>query len=198
MKRRHFLLAPLAFAALASPAMADKISLNALSVYLNNLQTAKGGFTQINGDGTISTGEIFIHRPGRVRFEYNPPEKSLVMAGGSMVAIFDGKSNTGPEQYPLKRTPLSLILERNVDLSRRKMVVGHSTDGPKTIVKAQDPEHPEYGNIQLVFTDNPVELRQWIITDGSGYQTTVVLGNLETGINLSARLFNITAEAESR
>lgn len=198
MNRRHFLLAPLALAAFATPAFAAKISLNALSNYINSITTAQSPFTQINGDGTISTGTLYIRRPGRIRFEYNPPEKSLVMAGGGQVAIFDGKSNTGPEQYPIKRTPLSLILERNVDLNRRQMVVGHSVDGPKTIVKAQDPEHPEYGNIQLVFTGDPIELRQWIITDGSGFQTTVILGALQTGVTLSARLFDITAEAKSR
>ena len=76
----------------------------------------------------MSTGRIFIKRPGRVRFEYNPPDKALVMAGGQQVAIFDGKSNVPPEQYPLKRTPLNLILASNVNLGKAKMVVGHKAD----------------------------------------------------------------------
>ncbi len=118
----------------------------ALSAYLNGLQTAEADFTQINADGTISTGRLYIKRPGRVRFEYTPPDKTLVMAGGGQVAIFDGGSNNSqPEQYPLARTPLNLILERNVDLGRRSMVVGHDYDGTATVVTAQDPEHPEYG-----------------------------------------------------
>ena len=184
--------------AFAGQAVAEKISLGALSRYLNEFQTAQGQFTQINADGTISTGTIYIHRPGRVRFEYDPPDNSLVMAGGGQVAIFDPKSNTPPEQFPLSRTPLSLILARTVDLGRSNMVVAHETDGPTTVVTAQDPERPQIGTIRLVFTDDPIELRQWVITDETGAQTTVVLGALETGMRLGSSLFNIVQETERR
>jgi len=198
MNRRTLLLSAAAAAALpALPAAAAKLSLNEISAYLNSLKTATGEFTQINGDGTISTGTIYIKRPGRVRFEYNPPEASLVMAGGSTVAIFDGKSNTGPEQYPLAKTPLKLILDANVNLGRANMVVGHSVDGNSTKVTAQDPEHPEYGTIELLFTGPPVELRQWIIrSDGS--QTTVILGALNKGTSIGDSKFNIQQEIASR
>lgn len=185
-------------AASAGPALAAPLSLNEISAYLNSLQTLKASFTQINSDGTISTGTLYIHRPGRARFEYAPPEKSLVMAGGGQVAIFDGRSNVAPEQYPLSKTPLSIILERNVNLAQRNMVVGHSQDGPATVVTAQDPAHPEYGSIQMKFTANPVELRQWIITDDAGGQTTVILGDLNKGVSLGASLFSITAESDKR
>ena len=94
------------------------------------------------------------------------------------------------QTYPLRLTPLSIILARNVDLSRAKMVVGHDYDGTATIVTAQDPENAEYGNIQMKFTDAPVQLRQWVVNDSSGSQTTVVLGALTTGGALANRLFN--------
>lgn len=120
------------------------------------------------------------------------------MAGGGQVAVFDGKSNTSPEQFPLRRTPLNLILAQRVDLTQSGMVVGHTTEGPSTIVTAQDPEFPEYGNIRLVFTGDPVELRQWVITGETGEQTTVVLGQMETGVTLGNRMFNIVQEAQAR
>lgn len=179
--------------ATALPAQAQKLPLNALSNYLNQLKSAEGSFTQINADGTISTGTIYLRRPGKVRFEYNPPEQALVMANNGSVVVFDKKMGGDPEVYPLNRTPLGLILARNVDLGRTNMVTSHRHDGTATIVTAQDPEHPEYGNIQLVFTGNPVELRQWVITDDSGSQTTVVLGELERKA-LSNDLFNIELE----
>ena len=175
---------------LAMPAMADKLSLGEISKYLNSLQTAKGSFTQINDDGTISTGTIFIKRPGKIRFEYNPPEKTLVLASAGAVAIFDPKTNQGPETYPLDRTPLKIILAKNVNLGQANMVTGHREEGPSTIVKAQDPENPEYGYIELVFTANPTQLRQWVVHDDSGSATTVVLGDMQTGMSLSQRLFN--------
>jgi len=183
---------------LVGAALADPLSLGAISRYLNGLSTAQGGFTQINDDGTISTGQIYIRRPGRIRFEYNPPDEALVMAGGGQVAIFDSKSNQPPEQYPLKRTPLNLILQRRVDLGRAGMVVGHTTDGTKTNVIARDPENPEIGTIQLVFTGPPVELRQWIIEGSDGSRTTVVLGDMKFGGGIPAIKFSIPSEIQSR
>lgn len=192
------ILAPVLAMAMTLPAAADKLPLSDLSTYLNGLRTATGEFTQINGDGTISTGTIYINRPGRIRFEYAPPDNTLVIAGSGSVAIFDPKSNVGPETYPLSRTPLSIILANRVDLGQARMVVAHGYDGTATTVTAQDPQNPEYGNIQLVFTGNPVQLRQWIINDDAGNSTTVVLGDLRTGTSLAGRLFNIQAEADRR
>lgn len=199
MKHTQLLIAPLFALLLALPAIAaEKLSLNAISQYLNAMKTVTSEFTQINADGTISTGTIYIRRPGRARFEYNPPDEALVLASGQQVAIFDAKSNTGPTQYPLSRTPLNLILARNIDLARAGMVKGHSFDGTATSVLAQDPQHPEYGSIQLLFTDSPVELRQWVITDGAGDQTTVILGVLEKVASLNNNLFSITHEIDRR
>ncbi len=186
------LAAALTFGAL--PAMAQQLSLAQISQYLNGLQTAQGGFTQINADGTLSTGQIYIKRPGRIRFEYNAPDNSLVMAGGGQVAIFDPRSNNGPDRYPLNQTPLKIILERNVDFGAARMVTGHTSDGTTTTVTAQDPDHPEYGNIQMVFTANPVELRQWIVTDDVGSQTTVILNDMVAGGSIGEIKFNIIAE----
>ncbi len=177
----------------ALPAAAQQLPLNTLSNYLNQLTSAEASFTQINADGTISTGTLYIRRPGKVRFEYKPPEQALVMANNGAVVVFDRKLGGEPETYPLDRTPLGLILARNVDLGRANMVVAHGYDGTATTVTAQDPENPEYGSIQLKFTDNPVELRQWVITDDGGGQTTVVLGALERK-QLANRLFNIEME----
>jgi outer membrane lipoprotein-sorting protein len=180
------------------PAAAEKLPLGELSRYLNALTTAEAEFTQINSDGTISTGRIFIQRPGRARFEYSPPDSNLVVAGNGSVAIVDAKSNQAPEQYPLSRTPLSIILAANVDLARAKMVVGHKADGNTTRVRAQDPENPEYGSIELVFTAAPTELRQWVIRDDSGAETTVILGEMKKGGRLRASLFDISAAIAQR
>ncbi len=197
MKRRSFMAWTAAVVLTATPAVAQGLSLDQVSAYLNGLQTAQGGFTQINADGTLSTGQIYIKRPGRIRFEYNAPDNSLVMAGGGQVAIFDPRSNNGPDRYPLNQTPLKIILERNVDLARASMVMGHTSDGTTTTVTAQDPAHPQYGNIQMVFTANPVELRQWIVTDEVGSQTTMILNDLVRGGRINDIKFNIVNETKN-
>ena len=200
MRFARFTIAPLvAFVMGAFPTLAEKLPLGQISNYLNGLKTVEAQITQINDDGSISTGKLFIKRPGKMRFEYNPPDETMVLVEANTVAIFDGKGNGGPEVYPLRRTPLSIILARNVDLNRVRMVTGHSFDGTATVVTAQDPENPEYGNIQLKFAGNPVELRQWIVNDANGGKTTVILGEQTTGGSISNRLFDIErAKGEGR
>lgn len=201
MNRRSLLLSLAILPALAAgPVLGQSgpLSLSEISRYFNGFQTAEGTFTQINPDDTLSTGRIMIHRPGRVRFEYDPPDPDLVLAAGGSVNIFDARSNQGPTVYPLNRTPLNLILAANVDLTRARMVVDHFADGPTTVVVAQDPDHPEYGNIRLVFSAGPTELRQWIVTDDMGRETTVILGDLQLGATLAPTLFSVDVEMQRR
>lgn len=185
------------FAVAAQPALADKLSLAQMSAYLNGLTTAEAGFTQLNADGSMSEGRVLIQRPGRMRFEY-AAEATLVLASGGQLAIFDSKSNQPPEQYPLSRTPLNLILGNDIDLARARMVVGHGEDGGLTTVTALDPEHPEYGTLTMAFSSDPVALAQWTVVDETGNQTTVILDNLTTGQKYSPSTFSITSEMDRR
>ena len=198
MKTLRYTVAALTALSLSAlPALAEKISLNQLSAYLNDLKTAQADFTQISDDGTIMTGQLMLKRPWKIRFEYDQ-DKTLVLAEARTVAIFDPRGNPQPETYPLGKTPLKLILDRNINLGRANMVVGHSYDGTATTVVAQDSEHPEYGTLSLVFTDNPVQLRQWIVRDDAGSATTVVLGALDSSVKLSNQIFDIGVEKERR
>ncbi|MGV8985091.1 MAG: LolA family protein [Cypionkella sp.] len=194
---RAILLAPLALT-FGLSAHAAEVPLDTLSSYLNSLTTAEAQFVQTNADGSTATGRIIIQRPGRARFEYDKPVKNLVLASDNMVAIFDSKSNQAPEQYPLERTPLNLILAPHVDLNTAAMVVNHGEVQGATHVLAQDPKHPDYGTIELVFSEAPVALTKWIISDDIGNQTSVALGPFKVGGTYSSKLFSITLEAERR
>lgn len=199
MDRRTFLAGTAAAALLARPAAAAPIPLNTISNYFNRLETMEARFVQQNPDGSRSTGKLYIRRPGRARFEYDPPDEALVMAGGGQLAIFDGKSNRRrPEQYPLRETPLNVILERTVDLARSGVVVGHSGSPEATTVVAMDPDRPEVGRIALVFAADPLRLTGWVTEDGSGAVTQVQLSGLKTGHDLPARLFSIKLETDRR
>lgn len=182
---------------LALPAAAEKIPLTELSRYLNGLKTAVADFTQVNGNGSISSGKLFIHRPNRVRFQY-ANDNTLVLASGGQVAVFDAKSNQPHQEYPMSKTPLSIILADNVNLGKSGMVTGYAESKNSTVVTAQDPVHPEYGNIQMVFTANPTELRQWVVTDDTGKKTTVILGEMTKGVNIPPSTFAIASEVARR
>ncbi|MBC7737546.1 MAG: outer-membrane lipoprotein carrier protein LolA [Candidatus Saccharibacteria bacterium] len=198
MKKRIALLAPFVALILSLPLQAKEVPLDVLSGYLNSLTTFQASFVQVNADGSKSKGQIYVQRPGRARFEYTAPDKNLVIAAAGQVVIFDAKSNEPPEQYPLSRTPLNLILAQSVNLATAKMVVGHGEVGGMTIVRAQDPKHPDYGTIDLVFSPNPVALTKWIITDDIGNQTSVTLGGLEVGKSFGASLFSMEVEMAKR
>ena len=194
----RFVLPFLSAVFLSTQVWADKIGIDALSAYLDGLRTVNAKFTQINADGSLSTGSLFIKRPGRVRFEYDPPNDALVLAAGGQLAIFDPNGNDVPESYPLSKTPLSLILAENINLSRDRMVRAHQFDGTSTILKVQDPEHPERGLMALVFTGPDPQLRQWVIEDQNGEQTVVVLNEFATDMTLNDNLFNVLINQEKR
>jgi len=181
----------IALCLLPSVASAEKLSLQQISDYLNRLTTAKGSFIQYNPDSTRSKGLFMIKRPGRMRFEYAKPNPALVVAGEGQVAVFDKKSSAGPQSFPLILTPLHIILKKHVDLNASGMILAHIEDGPLTKITAQDPKHPKYGKVQLAFSANPIELRQWTTTDRSGQKTTVILGELDKTVQLRDSLFDI-------
>jgi len=185
------LIIALMFSALPLAAQEKALSLAEISAYLNGLETAEATFTQINDDGSHSSGRLYLKRPGRLRLEYDPPIESVVVAGAGAVVIFDPKSNAhSPETYPLRRTPLSIILKKNVNLGATNMVVGHRFDGQSTVVTAQDPKRPDIGQIDLIFDHDPVRLSRWVVRDGTGAEITVHLDEMETGMDLHASLFN--------
>lgn len=197
---RKFTLANVLFALalLASPIAAEPLPLATLSAYLNGLTEVQATFRQENADGSTSSGHLYIKRPGRMRLDYDPPEKSVVLVSGGTVAIFDAKSNEPPEQYPLGRTPLNLILAPQIDLAQARMVVGQAEVKGQTHVVAQDPKHPDYGTIELVFSANPVALTGWIVTDDAGNQTVVKLDALTTTASLQPSMFSFEIEEQKR
>ena len=195
---KQFTFACAVLVATTGQGWADKLSLPVLSKYLNGLTTVQAQFTQINPDGTLSTGKILIKRPGKIRFEYDPPNNALVMASAGALAIFDPKGNPQPESYPLNKTPLGLLLDKNIDLQRANMVVGHVYDGTATQVSVQDPEHPERGRMDLVFTGPTPELRQWVVHNENGEQTIVVLNDVQRDVAIRDYLFNVLREIDQR
>lgn len=199
MKRFLTAFAPAALVTLFSvvPAAAEKVSLSTLSSYLNSLTTVEADFVQKNDDGSRSSGTVTLKRPGRMRLQYGGGNDTLVLGAGGQVAIFDPGSNEPPQRFPMTKTPLSIILAKNIDLNNARMVKSHTERNGDTIVRAQDPANPEYGSIDLIFSATPV-LKAWVIYDESGGRTTVQLTKMRLGGSVPDRLFNIQSEAKRR
>ena len=155
----------------------------------------KADFEQINTDGSIDTGILYIRRPGKMRLEYAAPNNTLVIAGAGSVAIFDNKTKNGPILFPLKRTPLNFLLKDNVKLNDKK-ITEHKEDNNKTFIVVQDIQKVSNGKIKMVFSNNPINLLGWVLTNQSEQETSVILKNINKNIKIPLYLFNITAASK--
>ncbi|MGF1554451.1 MAG: outer membrane lipoprotein carrier protein LolA [Paracoccaceae bacterium] len=196
MNRRRLLagLAVLPFLARAAGAQsfsgADARDLARISNYLNGTNTLKGTFVQVGPDGDVSTGDFFMRRPGRVRFEYDVPNPALIVADGTWVAVIDRRAQT-LDRYPLSRTPLDILLSDRVDLRGSGVVQSIERAEGRIRVRAVDPDAPDQGSITMIFADNPLELRQWVVVDAQGLTTTIALSELQANVSIDPRMFFI-------
>jgi len=180
------------------PSLAERISLNKISDYINGLTTLQADFEQINSDGSIDRGKLYIRRPGRMRLEYTAPNNALVIAGAGSVAIFDDKSKNGPTLFPLKKTPLNLLLKKNVDLYKNEMITEHTANNENTFIVAKDLKRKSQGSIKMMFSNSPVSLQGWTITNQSNQKTKIILDKLDKKTKIPLYLFNISAASKNK
>ena len=179
----HQPLAPVATAHAASDA-AQRIA-----DHFSSIQTMAGEFVQFGPRGEKTGGKFYIQRPGKIRFNYEAPSAYRVVADGKSVVISNAKLKTA-DLYPLSKTPLKLLLDDRIDLSGKK--VQKVTEDPDltTIVLA---DKSVFGNsrITMMFDPKSNELRQWTITDAQGKDTTVMIFNVQSGVKLDPKFFEI-------
>ena len=193
---KNFLKLPLfvVFLTTASILKADPYSLANISQYLKNLKNLKADFSQINADGSISSGTILIKRPGRMRFEYYTPDKTLVLVSAGALAIFDPKGDDAPITYPIKNNPISLILKGEVDLLNSGILENYKMSTGQAIVKIRDPEKTEHGSVELVFTGAKPELEKFTVQNENGLSTSITLEDIEYPDKINDTLFSIQLE----
>jgi outer membrane lipoprotein-sorting protein len=166
----------------------DRADIARIETYLNGLRTLKGRFLQIGPDGKTSEGNAWMERPGRMRFEYDPPSPFLLVAGGGLGLFYD-KSLKQVSNFPLSQTPLGILLSDNLRLSG-DVTVTHIERLPAQIhVTLVRTKSPGDGSITLVFADNPISLRQWAVMDPQQRETRVSLFNVTLGGRFDQKLF---------
>lgn len=166
----------------------QRASLGRISVYLNAIKTLKGGFEQIDPNGAVEEGQFYIVKPGRMRFEYQPPDPLLIVSDGNTVAVKNAKLKT-VDRYPLTDTPLDLILGDQVDLNHNLAITGMAEETGTLIIHARSQSSHAQGDISIAFSLQPLELRQWTIVDAQGLATTIALKDLQTGVAIPDDLF---------
>jgi outer membrane lipoprotein-sorting protein len=198
MKRRDLLslsLVPLLLASTAAlaqprfqPTPQDQADLTRIEAYLDSLKTLKAHFLQVAPNGAISQGTVWLDRPGRMRFQYDPPSPLLLVAGHGLVVFYD-KSLNQTTNIPMGQTPLGILLADHVRLSGDVTVTGMQHLPGQIQVSLVRTASPGDGTLTLVFADNPLTLRQWTVLDAQRQETRVTLYNAELGGSFDQKLF---------
>jgi outer membrane lipoprotein-sorting protein len=167
-------------------ALVDKVS-----AYLTRVQVMSGDFAQIGPDGRRSQGQFYVQKPGKIRFDYDSPSRIDIVADGSSVVVRDRKLAT-QDVYPLSQTPLRFLLADRIDLLKDATVTAVSADETYVTVLVEE-KHVVVGTskLMMMFGAKDFQLKQWIVTDPQGYDTTVALSNLDTAKRPDPDMFRI-------
>jgi outer membrane lipoprotein-sorting protein len=193
-------LSPLAMAAkVKGIALTPEIQAAAerIDAYFNSFRTMKGDIIQTSPKGRASKGVFVISKPGKFRFDVDPPTPYILASDGKWLTITNKKMDRG-DQVPLSKTPLRLLVASNLKLLDESIVLNHSEADGFTTLALADKKGLMPGHIIMVFDDGQNELRQWVIVDGKGQRTTVELTSVEKDVKVNPKLFNITINREKR
>jgi outer membrane lipoprotein-sorting protein len=161
------------------------------SNYLSSVQSLTGDFVQIGPDGGRSLGKFYLQKPGKVRFEYEPPSPIDVIADGSSLIVRDRNLAT-QDLYPLSQTPLRYLLAEQIDLARDTKVTAVSQDNAFITVTIEERQLLiGTSRLVLMFSAKDTQLREWTVTDPQGYETMVAVYNLDASHKPDPGLFQI-------
>lgn len=180
----------LALFLISVPAFADDASdiANAEN-YFKNLSTAKARFIQTAPDGKQTRGNFYLARPGKLRFEYDPPLTDFVVADGLFIYFYDGQMKQ-QSNAPISATLADFLLRKNLKLSGDLQVTKIVRDGGLLQMTVVQSAQPNAGSLTLGFSEKPkFELKKWQVRDSTGNITEIELFNTETGMDLPSKLF---------
>jgi outer membrane lipoprotein-sorting protein len=161
-----------------------------VETYLNALTTLVADFTQVSPDGTITTGRFYLQRPGKMRWEYDPPTPILIVGNGSVLTYFD-KELAQTTHIPMDSTPAGLLARDPIRFDDSVVIESVEDNAGALRVTLHRAEEPGDGKLTLEFSDTPFQLRNLIITDATGQMTTIALRNAHFGETLSPKLFSL-------
>lgn len=184
-------------APVAGQPAAPKPTIERVNAYFNGLAGMTADFTQTSPDGRRWDGKLHLLRPGKMRFEYKPPSPLEIIADGRTVAVRDRKANT-QDEYLVGQTPLKFLLRDTIDVARDSKVVSLTQQGADAVLVLEDRQTVGgTSRIRLTFNNADMALKQWIVTDPQGYDTRVVLSNIDTTRKPSASLFVIPTKVST-
>jgi outer membrane lipoprotein-sorting protein len=160
-----------------------------IQAYLNGIRTLRAHFVQVAPDEAVTQGTALMQRPGKMRFQYDPPSPFLLVANYGTLFFHDAQLGQ-TSNIPLGRTPLGILLSEQITLSGDITVTKTARVPGQIQVSLVRTANPGEGTLTLIFADNPLTLRQWIVLDAQGKQTRVTFTNMEVGVAIDAKSFD--------
>lgn len=156
--------------------------------YLNGITALRAKFQQYSDNGGVVFGDLYVRRPGRMRVEYAPPVPVVLIADGILVSYYDSELDQ-LSQLPISSTPAWFLLREDISLSDGVTVTAIDKKPGAMRLTMYQTKEPDAGSVELIFADQPLELRQWKITDAAGKQARIGLFDVRIGGTLPNELF---------
>lgn len=164
------------------------LAVKKINAYLNEIKTLRADFLQVATNGEIASGKLYMSRPGKIRFEYTPPSPILIISDGTFLIYID-KHLEGMTHFFLSNSPISFLVKKSVRITDDTEIISFSQKANIIRIKLAKLNQIDKGTITLNFTNQPFNLRKWVVADPQGVETTVILSNMEKNITLNPELF---------
>jgi outer membrane lipoprotein carrier protein len=174
-----------------------------LMAYLKGLGSLKADFQQVtfNADRTRmmeARGTFYLQRPGRFRWEYDAPNKQVIVADGKRVYLHDLDLDQVSHQNQakaLRGTP-ALLLADDTPIGRHFLTKPvDSSDGRDWVELTPKAADTEVVRIELGFGAS--ELESMIMEDSFGQTTRLNFSRTQRNPSLDAALFKVDEKAVS-
>ena len=172
-----------------------KSALQRIEIYLNEMKTLRAEFLQVSSNGAVATGKLLMQRPGKIRFEYDPPSPIMLISDGYFLRYID-KDLEQVTHIWLEDTPIGFLLDDNLKLSGGITVTKFKKNANLLTITLAKSKKPEKGTVSIIFSDKPLALEKWVIKDAQGITTTITLNNRERPLKIDPRLFELTDETK--
>ena len=159
-----------------------------VETYLNSLRTVEARFIQNNPDGSYAQGRLFLHRPGRLRFQYDPPVPLQLYAHGNFLTHVDTELEQ-VSHYPLDETPAHFLLRDQINLGDGVTIKTFERRNRVIRIELVDDRNPDVGSVTLTLSEQPIELRSWSVTDSQGLKTDLALVDARFGSYIDPDVF---------
>jgi outer membrane lipoprotein-sorting protein len=166
----------------------QKAHVSRIRAYLNRITTMQARFIQTNPDGAIWEGTLSIRRPGKFRFEYDPPVPHTLISNGTWFIHVDRELQES-NFLPLDRTPAQFLLSEHVSFDKDVTLIGFRQKAGLIHLKILNKDNPDLGHVTLTFNERPLALRQWRVQDAQNKNTLITLQNTRLGLKLESDLF---------